>query len=106
LQHNHYRSNQVANHQNKEAVLSGKLDFYNNVNKQLITSENVTANSVFNNGFLVANGDMRALNPETQKRLGNEPLPFPSDFDMILMANEYLQKAVKEIIKNKSYLIK
>jgi len=92
--------------QNKEAVLSGKLDFYNNVNKQLITSENVTANSVFNNGFLVANGDMRALNPETQKRLGNGPLPFPSDFDMILMANEYLQKAVKEIIRNKSYLIK
>ncbi len=92
--------------QNKEAVLSGKLDFYNNVNKQLITSENVTANSVFNNGFLVANGDMRALTPETQKRLGNGPLPFPSDFDMILMANEYLQKAVKEIIRNKSYLIK
>jgi len=92
--------------QNKEAVLSGKLDFYNNVNKQLITSENVTANSVFNNGFLIASGDMRALTPETQKRLGNGPLPFPSDFDMILMANEYLQKAVKEIIRNKSYLIK
>jgi len=92
--------------QNKEAVLSGKVDFYNNVSKQLITSENIIANSVFSNGYLMANGDLRALTPETQKRLGSAPLPFPSDFDMILMANEFLQKAVMDVVNNKSYLMK
>lgn len=92
--------------QHKEAVLSGKVDFYNNISKNLITSENISANSVFNNGYLMANGDLRALTPDTQKRLGSAPMPFPSDFDMILMANEFLQKAVKEIVRNKSYLIK
>ncbi len=92
--------------QHKEAVLSGKVDFYNNISKNLITSENINANSVFTNGFLIANGDMRALTPDTQKRLGNGPLPFPSDFDMILMANEFLQKAVKDVVRSKSYLIK
>ncbi|HNW88251.1 MAG TPA: hypothetical protein PKN48_01235 [Bacteroidales bacterium] len=92
--------------QNKEAVLSGKLDFYDNITKQQITSENIIANSVFSNGYLIANGDMRALTHETEKRLGNGPLPFPSDFDMILMANEFLQKAVMEVIRNKSHLIK
>lgn len=92
--------------QNKEAILSGKIDFYNNLSKQLISSEPVTANSVFNNAYLMANGDMRALTNETQKRLGNGPLPFPTDFDMIFMANEFLQKAVKETIRNKTYLFK
>ncbi|HOY30858.1 MAG TPA: hypothetical protein PKW80_03165 [Bacteroidales bacterium] len=92
--------------QHKEAVLSGKLDFYNNASKQLMTSENIIANSVFSNGYLMANGDLRALTPETQKRLGNAPLPFPGDFDMILMANEFLQKAVMEVVRNKSYLMK
>jgi len=92
--------------QNKEAVLSGKVEHYNNITKQLMNSENITANSVFSNGYLIANGDLRALSAETKKRLGNGPLPFPSDFDMIMMANEYLQKAVKNVIRNKSYLIK
>ncbi len=92
--------------QNKEAVLSGKLDFYNNVSGQLITSENIIAKSVFGNGYIVANGDMRALNPDTQSMLGNAPMPYPSDYDMIMKANEILQNAVKDMVRNKSYLIK
>jgi len=92
--------------QHKEALLSGKLDFYSNISGQLITSESIAANSVFNNGFVIANGDLRALSPDTKKRLGSAPVPFPNDFDMILMANEFLQKAVKDLIRNKSYLIK
>ena len=92
-------------YQNKEAVLSGKVEFYNNQTKQLLLSEPVSANSYFNNNFIVANGDLQALNPETTKRLGNGPLPFPNDFDMIMMANKYLQDAVKNIVSYKGKMI-
>ncbi|MEI6123832.1 MAG: hypothetical protein WCQ95_09390 [Bacteroidota bacterium] len=92
--------------QNKEAVLSGKVDFYNNITKQLLQSEPVNANSVFTNFYYMANGNLQALTPETQKRLGNGPLPFPNDFDMIMMANDYLQKAVKDVIRYRNYNIK
>ena len=95
----------LETHQNKEAVLSGKVEFYNNKTKQLLLSEPVSANSVFNNYFIVANGDLQALNSETQKRLGNGPLPFPNDFDMIMLANKYLQDAVKNVVRYKGKMI-
>jgi hypothetical protein len=95
----------LETHQNKEAVLSGRVEFYNNQTNQLLLSEPVSASSGFNNYFVVANGDLQALSPETQKRLGNSPLPFPTDFDMMMMANEFLQKTVKDIIWYKGKMI-
>lgn len=92
--------------QNKEAVLSGRVDFYNHQTKQLLLSEPVSANSVFNNLFIVANGDLQALSPETQKRLHSGPVPFPNDFEMIMMADESLQKAVKNVIRYKGKMIR
>ncbi len=97
--------NVLETRQNKESVLSGKVDFYNNQTKQLLLSEPVAANSTFNNYFVIANGDLQALSPETQKRLGNGPLPFPTDFDMIMSANELLQKAVKDVVRYKGKMI-
>ena len=91
--------------QNKEAVLSGRVDFYNHQTKQLLLSEPVSASSVFNNLFIVANGDLQALSPETQKRLDSGPVPFPNDFSMIMMADESLQKAVKNVIRYKGKMI-
>ena len=91
--------------QNKEAVLSGRVDFYNNITKQLLQSEPITANSVFNNMYLVTHGDLQALNHETQRRLGNGPMPFPNDFDMIMMAKEYLQHALTDVIRRKKNLL-
>lgn len=92
--------------QYKEAVLSGRVEFFNNNNSQLMTSEPITANSVFSNYFILANGDLQALSTETQKRLGNGPLPFPDNYDMIMMAGEHLQKATKNIINYKGKFIK
>lgn len=97
--------NVLETHQNKESVLSGRVEFYNNLTKQLLLSEPVMANSAFNNYFVLANGDLQALSPETQKRLGNGPLPFPSDFDMIMSANDLLQRAVKDVVKYKGKMI-
>ena len=95
----------LETYQNKEAVLSGKVEFYNNQTKQLLLSEPVTVNSVFNNQFIVANGDLQALSAETQRRLGNGPVPFPSDFDMLMTADNLLQKAVKDVIRYKGKMI-
>jgi hypothetical protein len=97
--------NVLETHQNKEALLSGRVEFYNNLSKQLLLSEPVSANASFNNYFVVANGDLQALSAETRKRLGNGPLPFPNDFDMIMMANQLLQKAVKDVVRYKGKMI-
>lgn len=97
--------NVLETHQNKEAILSGRVEFYNNQTNQLMLSEPVTASSAFNNYFVVARGELAALTPETQKRLGNGPVPFPNDLDMIMMANDYLQSNVKNIIRYKGKMI-
>lgn len=92
--------------QSKQCVLAGRLDFYKNDRTQLLNSEQITANSGFTNIYLMANGNLAALNAETAKRLGGGPVPFPTDFDMIMLANEFLQKAVKDKIRSNAYRLK
>lgn len=96
----------VEVNQAKEALLAGKLTFTNNATNQMLDTEPVSAKSVFGNNYIIANGDLRALTPATRNRLGSTPVPFPGDFDMIMMAREYLQQSVRSVIRSRSYLIK
>jgi PBP1b-binding outer membrane lipoprotein LpoB len=90
---------------NKQAVVSGVVDFVDNSSNQLLKSEPITANGNFNHIFLTARGDINALKNETRNRLA-EPVPFPPDLDMIMMANDYMKDAAKSLIRSNRSLFR
>jgi hypothetical protein len=88
--------------QKKTAIISGTIDYIDNENNQLLKTDPVTAQSIFENTSATAIGDPDALKPETKAMLGNRPLPFPSTPAMILLAGDILKGMAKDIIwKNK-----
>lgn len=90
---------------NKESIISGYIDFYNNVTKQLIKTEPITVQTPFVNVFTQANGDFDALKPETLQKVKNsQPIPFPNDIDMIFQANAMMKDIAKSIIYNHKYI--
>lgn len=92
-------------HQLKKAVITGTLDYINNTTQQLIKSENIVAENIFENHAARAEGDLNALKPETKARLGSGPAPFPPSPAMILNAGQALKARVKDIIwANKNLL--
>ncbi len=91
----------------KQSIISGYIDFYNNVTKQLIKTEPVTAETFFDNVFTQAFGDYDALKPETLQKIKNsQAIPFPSDVDMIFKANAIMKDMAKNIIYNHKYIFK
>ena len=78
----------------KEAHVGGEIKYINTENSQVIRSFPIGADHVFEWVYTVANGDLDALSPETRKRLGNRPVPYPSDIDMLWGANETLRNVI------------
>lgn len=93
--------------QYKEALISGTLDYINTSNKQLVKTHPVGAKMVFDHHSAEAFGDVNALKPETYKKIGINPLPFPTDPQMIMDAAYILKDNTKKIIyDNRSWLKK
>ncbi|NUM49699.1 MAG: hypothetical protein HUU48_01165 [Flavobacteriales bacterium] len=93
--------------QKKAAKVAGTLDYISNSDNQLIKSENVMSDTFFDNvvSKIVA-GDAAALKPETAKRLGGQPMPFPPDPDMILRSATTVKDISKNIIWNNKAILK
>jgi hypothetical protein len=98
--------NVIEMQQNKAARVFGTVDFVNNNTKQLLNTVPLTAESVFQNFAATAQGDLNALSPETAKKLGNRPMPFPSNADMIMRCSETVKNMAKGFIDNNSGLFK
>ncbi|HCQ30240.1 MAG TPA: hypothetical protein DIU39_08145 [Flavobacteriales bacterium] len=95
--------NVVEFFQRKTAIISGQLEYYDNRTQKLIKAEPITAQSVFENAYATANGNLNALKPETRKKLNLKPVPFPTDEAMVLQAGETLKKMTRDIlVKNKN----
>lgn len=86
-------------YQHKAAVVSGVLEFKDNRSGELVRSEPVTVEVNFENYAATFKGDERALTEESKKKLGNKPMPFPSDEMMILDAAEKLKPIILEKIR-------
>ena len=86
--------------QQKLATLEGRLEFFDNRTKDIIFSKSLAADAVFENYASTFSGDRRALSQETQKRIGNRPLPFPSDEALIFETVEQLKPLIKNKIAN------
>lgn len=89
----------------KRAVVSASLDFYDNRSGQLLKTNPITTEFVFDYRFATANGDLNALKKETRKIIGQRPVPFPTDLQMIFDTNEDLKLKAKNCIANNRRLI-
>jgi len=85
-------------YQNKKAIIAGTLDFIDNSSGQLLKTDPISSENFFEFRSATAMGDTNILKPETKAKLGKRPLPFPSNFDMILAAGQTLKGMVKDII--------
>ena len=91
------RAKVLETFQNKFAAVEGRLEIIDNRNNQLVDSKPLAVEAIFENYASTFRGDDRALSKESKRRIGNQPLPFPTDEAMIFQAAEQL----KPLIKNK-----
>jgi len=96
----------VESHQRKAAMVSGTLDYLNNSSGQLIKTDPVTSEAIFEHMSALAIGDISALKPETKKLIGRTPVPFPMDGDLIMQASAHLKQMVKDIMHANKGLLK
>jgi hypothetical protein len=97
--------NIIETQQRKSARIAGTMDYINNRTGQLIKTDPITADAVFENYSAVAVGDQRALKKETKAKVGKPPVPFPPDPDLLIQSGVTLKDMVKNILyANKSLL--
>jgi hypothetical protein len=70
-----------------------------NPNK-LLKKDPIGAQSNFENISSRAIGDTQALSPELLARTKKQPVPFPTDLDMVIMCSENLKMAIRGAIQN------
>lgn len=98
--------NVIEMQQTKAVRVFGTVDFIDNHTKQLLNTVPLNAESYFQHFAAMAQGDINALNPETAKKLGNRPVPFPSNAEMIMRCSESIKNMAKGFIDNNSALFR
>lgn len=96
----------IETHMHKAAIIHGTIDYIDRSNNNLLKTDPVTAETVFEHMTAMAVGDVRALKPETKKILGLHPVPFPPDPDLILQTSDHLKAMAKEIMVRNKHVIK
>jgi len=82
--------------QTKFAKVGGRLEFYSFDTNELLRTEPIFVETGFENYASTFRGDRRALSSQSRNRIGNRPLPFPTDADMLLQAADMLKPIMKD----------
>jgi hypothetical protein len=91
--------------QHKEAKVFGYLEYYDNRTKERVLSQPLESNAIFNHYAVRFEGDRRALCEKTCHLLGNSPVPFPTDAEILMTAAENLKGRAKSIVRNNDYVL-
>ncbi len=84
--------------QRKSALVGGSLDYIDRRTNQLVKTEQISVEAVFEHFSAVAAGNEEALSDETFQKVGSRPAPFPSNEAMLMDAAEHLKDRAKAII--------
>ena len=85
--------------QRKAALVAGSLDFYDTETDQLIRTDNLSVEAIFEHKFAQYSGDRRALSSELQQMVRGEQVPFPSNEAMMMDATQLLKDKSKSIVR-------
>ncbi len=92
------RADVYSTEQFKATTLTAFVDILNTKTGERLMSREVTANTEFSNRAMRYEGDKRALSKETRRNLGNRPVPFPSNEEMLIRAAQALSPKIKDMI--------
>ena len=92
------KANVIEVFQQKIAGVSGRIEYIDNNTNNMLRAENINVDAVFENYASTYMGDKRALSEESWARIGNQPLPFPTNEALLMQAAQQLQPAVKQKI--------
>lgn len=81
----------------RSAAIRGAVDFYDFARHRNIKQEAAQGESIFNHYYATYTGNRNALSSESLKKIQNQPAPFPSDADMIILATNELKKQFRNI---------
>lgn len=95
----------IETQQTKVAMLSGSIEFYDMARNRFVRSDPFSVQAVFEHFSATFTGNKDALTDETRRRIGNRPVPFPSDFGMIMDGARHLQPVVIDIIRNNTWVL-
>jgi hypothetical protein len=93
------RANVLEVHQSKAARLAGLIEVTDLVSNNLLDTRNVGTEVIFENYASTFTGDSRALSSDSRNRIGNRPLPFPIDDDLLMQAADRLKPSIREEIR-------
>jgi hypothetical protein len=99
------RAQVLETYQHKAAAVAGHLEFIDLRTRGLIDSKPLAAEAVFENYASTFRGDKRALSEESKRRIGNRPLPFPSEESLLLDAANRLKPIIRQNIERANRLI-
>jgi hypothetical protein len=97
-------ANVLEVYQNKVASVSGRIEFIERRTGNILSTENITADAVFENYASTFKGDKRALSEDTKRRIGNSPMPFPPNEVLLMQAASMLKPVIKQKIAGNPYL--
>lgn len=87
-------------HQSKATRIAGAIEIRDTRSNNLLETCEVATEVIFDNYASTFRGDERALTQDSKNRIGNRPLPFPKDEDMLVQAAERLKPEVKDELRH------
>lgn len=91
--------------QHKASHIEGMVEIYSTNPEKLIRKDPIASDSFFEHYSARAIGDKEALTPESKEKVKAEPIPFPSDEEMIMKSSQALQIAIRGILQKDRGLI-
>ncbi|MBP9874401.1 MAG: hypothetical protein KBC60_10190 [Haliscomenobacter sp.] len=95
----------LENYQHKMVRMAGRLEFFDYRTGTLIDVQDLGAEAFFENYASTFKGDERALSADTRKRIGNRPMPFPTDEILLLDAGRKLKPLIREKLERTKLLL-
>lgn len=91
--------------QSKATRLTGSLEIIDAVRNVRIDTRELGTEVLFENYASTFRGDSRALSEDSRCRIGNRPLPFPRDEEMLVQAADRLKPNIRdELRRNRAIL--
>ena len=82
--------------QQKTALVSGSMELFDLDRQRTVDAEDLTAEALFEHYASTFQGDKRALTPASRRRIGNRPIPFPSNEELVLTAAGQLKPILQQ----------
>lgn len=85
--------------QTKECRIDGEVEIVSVNPAKVIKKDPISADSYFEHISARAIGDMEALLPEQRAKTESEPVPFPSDLEMVIKCSEALKMGIRRAME-------